>query len=170
VAIYKTHATACYPIPLCILNSEFHSSFLSQFVFLRSVRRLLVTANVVNSSPILVTMMMETLSSSETPILSRATRRNIPKDTILQGEEVLMEVIFCVLRRVTPTYPSLHSCTHISWTRFHEATLETTNEVKANSPQCLWSASRCGHLVPVTVQWWSEWMRGEMGQKQVLVP
>jgi hypothetical protein len=34
-------------------------------VFLRSVRRLLVTANV-PSSPILVTLMMEVLSSSET--------------------------------------------------------------------------------------------------------
>jgi hypothetical protein len=34
--------------------------------FLRSVRRLLVTANVVPSSPIIVTLMMEALSSSET--------------------------------------------------------------------------------------------------------
>jgi hypothetical protein len=33
-------------------------------VFLRSVRRLLVTANVVPSSPILVTLMMEALISS----------------------------------------------------------------------------------------------------------
>jgi hypothetical protein len=36
-------------------------------VFPRSVRRLLVTASVVPSSPILVTLMMEALSSSETP-------------------------------------------------------------------------------------------------------
>jgi hypothetical protein len=36
----------------------------SAFVFLRSVRRLLVTANVTPSSPILVSLMMETLSSS----------------------------------------------------------------------------------------------------------
>jgi hypothetical protein len=34
-------------------------------VFLRSVFRLLVTANVVPSSPILATLMMEALSSSE---------------------------------------------------------------------------------------------------------
>jgi hypothetical protein len=33
------------------------------FVFLRSVRRLLITANVVPSSPILVTLMMEALSN-----------------------------------------------------------------------------------------------------------
>jgi hypothetical protein len=43
------------------------------------VRRWLVTANVAPSSPILVTLMMEELSSSETSVLTRATRRNIPR-------------------------------------------------------------------------------------------
>jgi hypothetical protein len=52
--------------PIVIHNSEFHSSFPSHLVFLQSVRRLLVTACVVYSSPILVTLMKEAPSSSET--------------------------------------------------------------------------------------------------------
>jgi hypothetical protein len=50
----------------------------------RSVRRLLVTVSAVPSSPILVTLKKEALSSSDTSVLTRATRRNMPEYDIFQ--------------------------------------------------------------------------------------
>jgi hypothetical protein len=54
---------------------------------IHSLSRLLVTANVVPSSPIHVTLVMEATRSSETSVLTRATRRNMPKDDIIISKE-----------------------------------------------------------------------------------
>jgi hypothetical protein len=56
-----------------------------RFLFLRSLRRLIVTATVVPSSPFLATLMTEALRSFQTSLLTGATRRCIPEDGILHS-------------------------------------------------------------------------------------
>jgi hypothetical protein len=65
-----------------LLRNTMHSI---DIVILRSVLRLLVTANVVSSSPSLVTLMMEAIRSSGTSCITRATWRNIPEDGVLHS-------------------------------------------------------------------------------------
>jgi hypothetical protein len=60
-------------------------SFPATLIMKNAVLRLLVTTNVVPSSPILVTLMMEAIHSSETSALTRATRHDIPENDILHG-------------------------------------------------------------------------------------
>jgi hypothetical protein len=83
---------------------ELGTTLVVTFVFLRSVRRLLGMANVVPISTILVTLMIETLSSPETLVLTRATRRNIPEDAILHsGYYPPSCLLFLHLKHITET-------------------------------------------------------------------
>jgi hypothetical protein len=59
--------------------------YICTIVLFRSVPRLLVTTNVVPSSPVLVTPMLETLRSPETSVLTRARQLNFPENGILRS-------------------------------------------------------------------------------------
>jgi hypothetical protein len=56
------------------------------------VLQLLVTANVLPSSHILVTLMMDPIRSSGTSVLTTATRRSVPEYGILHSHVFFMHI------------------------------------------------------------------------------
>jgi hypothetical protein len=67
-----------------LVNTDVSEELSVSLLFLRSMRRLLVTASVAPISPILLTL-MDALSSSETSIFTRTTRHNFEEDSVLHS-------------------------------------------------------------------------------------
>jgi hypothetical protein len=82
VALVRTDVSKDFRAPIMMTRS---GNLGTPIVVTSRVRRLLVTAKVVPSLPILVTLMMEAIRSYKTTVLKRATRHNIPEDDILHS-------------------------------------------------------------------------------------
>jgi hypothetical protein len=71
---------------VALVRTDVSEEFSASFIRVTRISELgtsLAVTSIVPSSPILVTLMLEAIRSSETSVLTRATRRNIPEDAIL---------------------------------------------------------------------------------------
>jgi hypothetical protein len=84
VAVCRRMACSGMLRRVTLLRTDVSEERSASFIWVTQ-RRLLVTASVVPSSPILVTLMKEALSYSETSVLTRVMRCNIPEDAILHS-------------------------------------------------------------------------------------
>jgi hypothetical protein len=103
----------------------------------------LVTASVVPSSPILVTLMKESLSPSETSVLARSTWCNIPKGGILHSHRrenlksyngAPLQFLFSLPGKLPLRWGHFHLWRHYGWTesstRLEVGTAESTAVAK----------------------------------------
>jgi hypothetical protein len=74
----------CVALVRTDVSEELSASFI-RVTRIGELGRTLAVTSIVPSSPILVTLMKEALSSSETSVLTRSKRRNIPEDAILHS-------------------------------------------------------------------------------------
>jgi hypothetical protein len=70
---------------VALIRTDVSAESTASIIRVKRIRelRLLATPNVVPSSPILVTLMIKKMRSSETSVLTRASRHHIQEDVIL---------------------------------------------------------------------------------------
>jgi hypothetical protein len=79
---HEVHPIRLFPVSYSVL-------------FLRNMLRLVVTAIVVPSSLILLALMMQARHSSETSVLTRATRHHVPQDDNLLDVDIICGFAEC---------------------------------------------------------------------------